>query len=126
MGKLADELSERARRLIFSRGEQTPTIDRGLRHLQFKDYKVQVRFYETNSNNPGITLNDHLMVWVECGVQFGGPIYHEKNGVCQTNTLHFINEIADAVKHLRSIMILEDLADGREPAPESILRDLDE
>ncbi|MGE3483427.1 MAG: hypothetical protein AB7L09_01720 [Nitrospira sp.] len=109
MSLLTDELSSRARRLATSRGEILPISGT----YAYDDDVIGIRLTPKNNR-----LRENLEVWDRDSVGF---IYQELDGELQINVLHYSDRIAKLVRHMRAMMILDDMADGYEPPPDSIL-----
>ena len=110
MSRLVDELSERAERFVKSRGKPQTVID--AYQFSWNGDELGITYGEDASGNRWLRVfsTEFMMTF--------------KNGVPQKKHVHYIDCIAKIVKQLREKMLLDDLADGRTPPPESVLEEL--
>lgn len=109
MSRLSEELAERARYVLKYRGRQAGGV------VQFTDDVLQI---QGDNGRTIVFLFDEQGALTVC--------YAEQNGLPTLDALHFSDLQGKAVRHLREIMLLDDLARGYVPPPDSILETLDD
>lgn len=110
MSLLTDELMDRARYLLKVRGADERS---GFR--VFSDDEIKI---ETCMNRFSVYRKTKGGAYTECYVEF--------NGKPALRAFHYSDLIGEALNHMRRLMLLDDLARGYEPPPDSLLDTLRE
>lgn len=109
MSRLEEELVERARYVLKTRGKRSGFVS------YFSDEIIGIESVESKPTDFRIYVESDGSS-VEC--------YLESEGCSELNTFYCSDLQAKAVRRLREIMLLDDLARGHEPPPDSILETL--